>query len=200
MTTERRRYYRIEDLALIKYRVIADDELASARAEVEASELQGANVQAALMPLEVELQDVLGQLRLEQRLVADALATLNRKIGLLASVLALEHGARGGGEYREHVPSTVSLSGGGLASRPTYPLALNAYVLIDLVLLPNNHALSVIGRVVECRRTADDNFTIGIEFDRLKDAEREVLVRHILRKQSALLRENRGADGAVTPD
>jgi hypothetical protein len=200
MATERRRYYRIEDLALIKYRLIADDELALARAEVEASELQGANVQAALMPLEVELQDVLGQLRLEQRLVADAVAIVNRKIGLLASVLALEHRARDGAEYREHVPSTVSLSGGGLGLKADYPLALNAYVLIDLVLLPSNHPLSVIGRVVECRRAADDNFTIGIEFDRLKDAEREVLVRHILRKQSALLRENRGSDGAVTAD
>lgn len=191
MTTERRRYFRIADRALIKYRGIAPDDLARERATLQAYELRTANLAAALLDIDVHLQDALAALRGVDRQIAEALDLLNRKLTLLGRVVALEAGVDVAGEYREHSPADVSLSGGGIALTAPDPLDLDAHLAIDLVLLPSSQALRAIGRVVDCRAAGDAAFRIRIEFTDLRENDRDCLVQHIVRRQSVALREVR---------
>ena len=191
MTTERRRYYRIEDVALIKYRVVAEDALADERERILSHELMAANLQVVLSNLESRLQEIMGALRAESRIVAEAVEVLNRKLTVLGRVVSLESPHAGASEHREHEPTRVSISGGGIGLNAGVPLALNANLVIDLVLLPGNHAMRMIGRVAECRKAPSGGFFVGIEFDSLREEDRDVLVQHIVRRQSALLREER---------
>ena len=190
MRTERRRYFRIDDTALLKYRVLDTEHLEAARAQVNQHGLQTENLRGTLEPLDTRLTDLLPSLRRESRVVAEAIEILNRKLGLLAGVLALEQGGAGGDPYREHRLSTVNLGGGGLALSADAPLPDHSWLAIELVLLPAKHSLRAIGRVTDCRRRGAE-YALGVEFDALREADRDALVSHALRKQAEHLRQRR---------
>lgn len=191
MTTDRRRYFRIEDRALLKYRIIPEEELERERRFIQANEIRSENLHTALLGIDVRLQEAFDAVREESKAMAQALELLNRKLTLIERVVALEGGAGGMDGHREHEPSEVSLSGGGIAITAETPLALNARLAIDLVLLPAHHPMRAIGRVVDCRKAERGGFAIAIEFEDIREADREVLIQHVLRKQAAELRSAR---------
>lgn len=195
MSVERRRYFRIEDRALIKYRVIDDEALKDERRFVFLNEVKASNLHAALMGVDLRLQDLIDAARADSGPIADALELLNRKLTLLERVVAMESGPVALDSYREHEPITVSLSGGGVALTANEPLALNANLAIDLIILPSNHPIRIIGRVVDCRQDDTVGYAIGIEFEEMRDEDRDILIQHIIRKQSAELRERRQHEG-----
>ena len=110
---------------------------------------------------------------------------------LLERVVALESGAMSTSDYREHEPTMVSLSGGGIGLEAPSPLDHDALLVIDLVLLPSNRSMRAIGRVVECRQDDTGGYAIAIEFEHVREDDRDALIQHIVRKQSAALREGR---------
>lgn len=191
MTTERRRYFRIDDRALIKYRVIAAAALDTARAEITAQRVRADNLGDALHSLDLRLSELGAAVRRESRVIADAFDLLNRKLTLLAGVVALESTVGGEHEQCEHQPSVINLSAAGLAVQATLALQADTWLAIDLVLLPGNQLMRAIGRVIECRPHAE-GYAIGIEFDGLSEEERDILVAYVLRKQAQVLRGERG--------
>lgn len=190
MSTERRRYFRIDDSALIKYRGLALAELDAARAQLAAHHVQADNLRTALEPLDARIAEMMPALRRESRVLAEAIELINRKLGLLGAALATSHGAGGGETRDEHEPRSVNLSGGGIALRARQALPAGSWLLIDLVLLPANHALRAIGRVTDVRRRGEDA-VMGIEFEGLREADRDALTSHVLRTQAQRLREGR---------
>jgi c-di-GMP-binding flagellar brake protein YcgR len=191
MTTERRRYYRIEDRALIKYRAIADDALNDERRFIFLNEIRASNLHAALMGIDLRLQELIDVVRSQSKPMSEAIELINRKFTLLERVVALENTHIGTQDYREHEPVGVSLSGGGIALEASEPLEVNVNLAIDLVLLPSHHPMRSIGRVVECHETENGRFAISIEFEQMRDEDRDVLIQHIVRKQSQMLRSER---------
>lgn len=194
MSTERRRYFRIEDRALIKYRVIGLDAVERERQFIRLNEIRAANLHAALLGLDMRLQELIDDIHDDDRPLAQALELLNRKLNLIERVVALEATPRGAPEEREHASSDISMSGGGLALRADSPLELHAYLAVDLVLLPSHHPMRALGRVVDCRRFTAGDYSIAIEFDEIREEDRDLLIQHIVRRQSALLRLERQGD------
>ena len=119
MTTERRRYFRIDDSVLIKYRVVAAQDLDRVRAEITAHVLRADNLRVAFQSLDMRLTKLGPALRRQSRAIADAIDLLNRKLSLLTGVLALECAPEADRNHREHQPTTINLSGGGLAVSAT---------------------------------------------------------------------------------
>lgn len=191
MTTERRRYFRIEERALIKYRVIQADRLDEERRFIFLNEIKVENLQAALAGIDLRLQDLIATVREDSKPIAEALDLLNRKLSLLERVVALESPRSGSRDYTEHEPTNVNLSGGGIALEADSPLAHHALLAIDLVLLPINHPMRAIGRVVECRETERGGYAIAIEFEDIREEDRDMLIQHILKRQSEELRRQR---------
>lgn len=192
MKTERRRYFRIDDTALIKYRVLAEQELDAARALLAQQHLDADNLRTALEPLDARLAEMVPALRRESRVLAEAIDVLNRKLSLLAGALAMASGAVSRDAPGEHLPSSINLSGGGLALRAAQALPTATWLLIDLVLLPGNHTLRALGRVTDSRQR-DGEYAMGVEFDALREQDRDALISHALRKQAQQLREERAA-------
>jgi len=194
MTTERRRYFRINDRALVRYRVVADGALESERRALRARELDGANLATALLEIDVHLQAALAALDGRDRALAEALDLLNRKVTLVGRLATLAGSPPDGApDHREHQPRDLSLSAGGIALAADTPLALNADLVVDLVLLPSNHALRALGRVADCRGRRGGGFDIAIEFSELREADREALAQHVTRRQSETRRAQRSA-------
>ena len=191
MTMERRRYFRMEERALIKYRVIQEDMLNDERRFILLNEIKVENVHAALVGIDLRLQDLIGGLRRENKLVAEAIDLLNRKLTLLERVVSLENTYGATSEYCEHQPTQVSISGGGIGLKAKSPLAVNAYLAIDIVLLPTNHPMRVIGRVIDCKENDAGGYAIAVELEDIREEDRDILVQHIIRKQSESLRGER---------
>lgn len=197
MTTERRRYFRIDDSALINYRLVALQDLASVRAEITAHMLHTDNLREACQSLDTRLTELGPALRRESRAIAEAIDLLNRKLNLLTSVFSLESAPAAGRNSHEHQPAAINLSGGGLAIRATQGLTPDTWLAIDLVLLPGNKLVRTLGRVVDCR-ACHGGFAIGVEFDGLREEDRDSVISHVLRKQAEMLRRQRsgGEQGA----
>ena len=190
MRTERRRYFRIDDTALVKYRVIDAMDLEAARAQIARHILASDNLRAALEPLDARLTEMGPALRRESRVVAEVLELINRKISLVAGIVVLERVTGTHDPHREHAPSAVNLSGGGLGLRAEEPMASGTWLAVDVVLLPASHAMRAIGRVTDSRKR-DTGYWIGIEFDGLREEDRDALISHALRKQAQILRQER---------
>lgn len=190
MKIERRRYFRIDDMALVKYRVIDVADLDAVRAQMAQHTLETDNLRTALEPLDARLTELGPALRRESRVLAEALEITNRKLSLLAGVLSLERLPDARDPYREHAPSAINLSGGGLGLQADEPMSKDTWLAIDLVLLPGSHGMRAIGRVTDSRKRGTA-YRIGIEFDALREEDRDVLISHALRKQAQTLREER---------
>ena len=90
MSSERRRYYRIDDRALIKYRLIDADMLHDERRYIFLNEVKASNLHAALMGIDLSLQELVGRIRENNKPVAEAIELMNRKLTLIERVVALE--------------------------------------------------------------------------------------------------------------
>lgn len=192
MTTERRQYFRIQDTALVKYRVIQDHMLDLERRGVYLNQIKLENARAALFGLETSLQEVLEKVRPAEPLVVEALELINRKINLLERVVSLERAPGEDGDFLEHEPREINLSGGGMAIMADTPIGAGANLTIDLVLLPDNDPMRIFGSVVDCREQSGLH-TISIAFEEIRQEDQDRLIQHILRRQTADLRAQRQA-------
>ena len=168
MTTERRRYFRIDDQALVKYRVIDARALPRERELIQLNEIRATNLQAALQGLDTRLQALLDQATHEHPAIGQALELINRKLSLIEDVVALESARGGHHTGSDHQPRALSLSGGGLALIADDAMGLGTLLVVDLILLPAHHPMRTIGRVVDCRAAASGGHTVAIEFEEIR--------------------------------
>jgi hypothetical protein len=198
MSSERREYFRIQDSVLIKYRVIQNDMQHDVQREVELNRVRIENARAALFGIESDFQEMCEKLKRDQPSTVGVLQILNRKINLLERVISTEVLMPAPTESTQHQSKFISLSGGGLSVCAGNPLALNAKLVIDLILLPSHEPMRIFGRVVNCREIERGEYDIGIEFDEIRDQDRERLIQHVLHRQSEQLRMDKKQHSAAS--
>ena len=88
----------------------------------------------------------------------------------------------------------VNLSAGGLALDAGESLEAGTEVEIKLLLLPSYTGIVAFGEVVGVEK-AEENpaypHRLRINFSHIRDADRDALIRHILRRQGQILRQER---------
>jgi hypothetical protein len=110
---------------------------------------------------------------------------LNKKIDLLGSALV--------NDALEAKPDTkvqVSLSEGGLAFIAKNAYQTNDKFALKLTLLLEGQVIFVAATVIDCTLHNDEQHRISLSFDQLKDGDRQILARHILKAQSLSIRES----------
>ncbi len=195
MTTERRKYFRVQDIALVKYRVIQSDMLEYERRSVYLNQVKVENARAALYGLETHLQEVFEKIRRNDPTMVEAMELINRKINLLERVISLENAPLEADDHLEHQPREINLSGGGMAIAAECPLAVGAHLAIDLVLLPDNDPMRIFGKVLDSRKGEGGQYDISIVFDEIREEDQDRLVQHVLRRQAEGLRSSRQTSG-----
>ena len=188
MTLERRKFFRIQDSVLVKYRVVQHDMLEAERRGVELNRVRIDTARAALFGIETDFQNVCERVRREHPSIVEALELMNRKINLLERLVSADPMMPPSSDTVEHELKSVNISGGGMAIAASTPLAANAKLVIDLVLLPAHEPIRVFGSVVGSRPIEDGEHEVAIEFDQIRDEDREKLIQHVLQRQSESLR------------
>lgn len=179
---ERRKYYRINDVVLLRYEEMSNEPTPSKVGDTGGLEISTGTL---LAEIDRELNKAINTVWREHPVTAQALGLLNRKISVIASQ-ALEYEEAGVHSYDN---TMVNLSGCGIAFEAREALAPGTRLQLSIILKPSQITLSIAGKVVGCEdRLSSSAMPYWVRVDFEDDlAAQEQLIQHVVQKQGALL-------------
>jgi len=203
---ERRRYFRIDDELALSYRVLEGTEIDAAMARFSSGEDETLALAATFGATSHDMHLALEGFRQDLPEVADYLEGLNRKLDILARLLVAKDSG-----LPAHPTHAVSLSASGIAFHVRDAVEPGSLLELKLLVFPSHVCVLTLGAVVSCReRTAPGEphseaspdadparypYRLGVDFSFIRDDDRELLFRHIVRKQGERLRATRDEPG-----
>jgi hypothetical protein len=121
--------------------------------------------------------------------VADFLKILEQKIDLVARALLSSET-----DMASQRTSHVSLSASGLAFDVDTGFNVGDVLELKMILPPALVGIIAFGRVVYCKQNRDEvlpPFHVAVDFIGLRERDRELLIRHIVKKQLQQLRDKK---------
>jgi len=190
-TTERREYYRINDVVFLRYEILTDVPGAPDGAPEETGSVE-ISAGSLLAEIDRELNKTINNIWREQPSMAQALGLLNRKISILAEQ-ALDYEET---ESRSYDSAMVSLSGSGIAFEAREKIADGARLRLSMILRPSQVTMTILGTVISCEErlsSASMPFWVRVDFDDDPMAQ-EQLIQHVVQKQGAMLYSDKDKD------
>ena len=183
---ERRKYYRINDVVLLRYELIPEPP----EGQQPPQDTGGLEISTGslLAELDRELNKSINAVWRDSPMVAQALGLLNRKISVIAAQ-SLEYEESGVHSYDN---SMVNLSGCGIAFEGRQALTPGTRLQLSIILKPSQVTLSIAGAVVSSEQrlaSATMPYWIRVDFDDDLQAQ-EQLIQHVVQKQGALLSDS----------
>ena len=184
---ERRNYFRIDDTAVLHYKVITDEDYASglhANHQIMADKL---TLKARFDSISREMQPLFRVLQAGNPDIARYLSSLDKKINMLSEYYV--------GLVMDDMDMSVqdiNLGAGGIAFTAQTPVMIGSVLELRIVLLPEHYGIFSYAKVVSCVRVADDGdsvnaYKISVEFENMGDDVRDVITRHVLGKEQAAI-------------
>lgn len=187
---DRRSYFRIDDHVRLSLRRVPASELAQRIDRLEHDLAGNFTVMSSLAAITSQMS--VGLRRIENRDpdLAAYLRAIDHKIEVIGrAFLAQEPECESGPAL------AVNLSAGGMRVAVDEPMSAGEHVEVRMLLFPSFTGVLVYGDVVDCEPLPPDEAQVGfthlarISFTHIREQERELLIRHLLRRQSDLLRE-----------
>ena len=183
---DQRNYFRINDIVHLSYRVVSWEEVRSAQTQERSPLKHNYTIKANLDSLSRELQPLYNLIKSGNPDIAEYLTTLDKKINLLGEYLT------GNAETEVDIePQQVNIGAGGLSFTSDNPVIIGAVLEIQMKLLPGNAAIFSYARVISCtgleEGTKQQDYKISVEFEFMHDDVRDLIARHILDKERALI-------------
>ena len=175
---ERRRFFRIDDSLGVSYQRISDAEAAQHQVQLQHnSQLQ------ALDSFESRIRSLIEASKIQTPIVAELADLLNKKLNLLINQLEVDQ------KLLLHTPiklQDVNISACGMAFDLGEAVPEGDRLLIQLQLYPDDTRLQIVARSVGCTEN-DEGYYIRLEFHDMAADDQELLIQHIVRRQSRLL-------------
>lgn len=186
--SERRRYFRIKDEIILFFSECKEEDAENAPG-LKPEVVSGFSLSSALNHLTEEARTHMKILEKDNPETAACLKVLEKKIDLIAHTVLMGDLAISSQPTRE-----VDLSASGLAFASEHEIASGAVLELKMILPPSLMAVVVYGKVVHCDIQKDEfepefGFNIGVEFIGLGEQDREILIRHIVKKQMTQIRK-----------
>ncbi len=190
MSDERREYFRIEDEIALDYRVISQAEADKLLERIRSRLVDRFTAASSFAATTRQMAHVIHKVQAESPELARCLQAIDNKLNLIAQLFVSEEM-----ELNEQPTREVSLSAGGVAFRAQHELKVGSTLELRMVLFPSLVGILTISRVVHCERMNDSNvqfpWQVAVEYDYLRETDRELLVRHIMAKETEQLRARR---------
>ncbi|HHZ87944.1 MAG TPA: PilZ domain-containing protein [Chromatiaceae bacterium] len=190
---ERRRFFRIDDNIIFRYKTIPIEDLPSRVTRLKEGLPDQFTVSSSLAAIGHSMTSQLKRIRGRNPDIADYLSTLDEKIDMLArAFLAQEQ------DLSEQPAHEVNLSGTGMAFRAANELEFGAMVELKLVLFPSFTGILTYGEVVRCFHDPEGDpeypYDIAIDFAFIREDDRDLLIKHLMGRQLEQLRDHRDGD------
>ena len=179
---ERRRFFRIDDLVVIAYTAISEDDYSKAPEALENIQHSAFGLSADFATMSHEYNPVLHNIKNNLPEVGRYLESINSKLDRLSHHILdrelVEHNAR---------TQKVNISASGIAFECNQDFADQQPMKIHLILLPEKVGILVFGRVR--RKSPDDSNLLCIDFEHIRYNDQELMIKHNLNKQLEELRQ-----------
>lgn len=189
---DRRRYFRVEDHILLEYRLLPDSEREEIIKALRDDNPSRHLIASSFANTSQQMQYVLHKVQEREPEIALYLQTLNEKLDLLARQLAMETT-----EFKDRTPRRVDVSAAGLGFDAPEMIPADQLMDIKMMLFPSLDYIRAVGRVVRCGEAFDTPagpaFKVAVDFDFVRDDDRELLIQHVIRTESSQLREERSS-------
>lgn len=177
MTDEKRRYFRINDTIGLTYESLD-------KSEHPDSEPESADIWAAMSDQDTKIEKLLQEVAKTSPAVADLARALNQKLERIINHRMIDHRKI---ESRTNKSIKVNISACGLSFASDVPAQINERLSLALELIPGQKKVELKGVVVGCEARRS-GFYWRVNFYGVKPAVQEVLIQHIVQRQSAQLK------------
>lgn len=189
--SNRRTYFRIDDMLQVSYRVIPPSEVA---ARVHSFFQGGAShhsIASEILAMRQEANSQMRQISKEYPEIAQYLVSIDQRLEVLARALTAKDDTMAGQSVKN-----CNISASGVAIPTDEPLAPGTKIEMRLLLLPSYVGLQVLGEVVGCPATQGDEegaYQLRVNFTHIQEHERDLLIKHVIHRQGEILRQRREA-------
>lgn len=182
-----RKYFRIDDVAIVHYKAVDKDDLKSTRNRSEKAVLNKLTLKARFDSMTRELRPMLTMIEKSSTTIATYLEAIDKKLNMLSEYVIETELAEMNAE-----PQQVNIGGGGLSFSADSPLLVGSMLELRLVLLPENTGVFTFAQVSICKKMDEpdkenNQYKIGLEFVDMVDDVRDLITRHVLAKEQASL-------------
>ena len=194
MSEERREYFRIDDEVALDYRLISPGEAELLREKIKSRVVDRFTVASSFTATSRQMTHVIHKVQNQSPELARCLQAIDQKLNMIAQLFVSE-------EMDLHEQSTreVNLSAGGIAFRSQQEMKIDSLLELRMVLFPSLVGILTVSRAVQCERVNDANlkfpWQISVVYEHLRESDRELLVRHIMSKETQQLRSRRSENG-----
>jgi hypothetical protein len=190
MSDERREYFRIADEIALDYRLLKDEEVDGLLERMRSQLVDRFTAASSFAATTRQMAHLIHKVQTESPELARCLQAIDQKLNMIAQLFVSEQMALDDQPTRE-----VSLSAGGVAFRAQHELRTDSLLELRMVLFPSMIGILTISRVIHCERMDDGNsqfpWQVAVEYEHLRETDRELLVRHIMSKETEQLRAQR---------
>ncbi len=189
---ERREYFRIADEVVLDYREISEPEVGPLIERINASVPDRFTAASSFAATSRQMAHLLYKVQSQSPELARCLQAIDQKLNSLAQLFMSEEM-----QVRKQPTRQVSLSGGGIAFAAHREFPVGSLLEMRIVLLPDTVGILTVGKVVKCDRQlmgkhGEFPWQLAVSYEHLRESDRELLVRHIMSKETRRLREQRG--------
>ena len=190
---DRRGFFRIDDEVSLFYKKI-DESLVTEPHHISDNILNNCSLSTALETLSQESTLLLHRLgKILPDDVTDYLRLIDTKIDLLAQAIMMQDA-----QVKESETRNVNISATGIAFNCEEQLKAGDYLEIKLLLISSMAVIVTYGRVVYCKNQVSIHsrhpYFVGVDFINMKDEDRELLIKYVVKKQLQQIRDKKQVD------
>lgn len=190
MSDERREYFRIDDEVVLDYRTISTDEVDALVERIQARVPDRFTAASSFAATSRQMAQVMHKVQNQSPELARCLQAIDQKLNMLAQLFVTEEI-----QIEQQPTQAVNLSAGGLAFRSRQAIDTGSLLEMRIVLFPSLIGILNISRVIHCELLNDGNtqfpWQIAVAYEHLRESDRELLVRHIMTRETRRLRAER---------
>lgn len=188
---DRRQFFRIDDTIRISIRAVEPAELENRLEDLEQGVRGNLSVMSSLEAVTAKMTANLRRIETRDPDLAAYLRALDQKIEILGRAFLAQDN-----DLVSDEAQAVNISAGGVSLNSQTAMAVGQPVEIRMLLFPSFTGVLSYGEVVGCDPLPageDERYShrLRVEFVHLREQEREVLIRHVLRRQGDELRARR---------
>ncbi len=189
---ERREYFRVDDAVRLSLRPVPPDEAEDLAGLLDRNLADGFTIMSSLAAVTAEMVVSMRRIENSDPDVAAYLKALDRKIEILGRAFIASES-----ELAEQPAHPVNLSAGGMAALVDECYETGQVVEIRMLLFPSFTGVLMYGTVVACEPVEGDagsgyRHRVRLAFTHLREQDRDLIIRHVLRCQSQALRGQGG--------
>ncbi|WP_317930344.1 PilZ domain-containing protein [Halioxenophilus sp. WMMB6] len=182
MSDDRRRFFRIDDHIGVSYQVVDENELIGQHHPPRQSDIF-----ALLNDLDKTIVQELEELKLRDPKLGVLMEAFDRKLNAVVNQLEIDNYLV---QRIAHKVKQVNISACGMGLQVEEPLREGDLLMVDLVLIPGNINIFTYGRVISSEAAAAEEYYIRLDFFGMSTTDQELLIQHIVRRQSYLIRSS----------